>query len=73
MNLESGTAWASTTSTEDQDDAIFNALPASMSVRWRKAVQELLVTERNYVNELGLIMRGYIHVIPDHVSTLKIP
>ncbi len=53
---------------EVQDgDAIFRALPASMGIKWRRAIQELVITERTYITELNTIMRGYIHVIPDQV------
>lgn len=49
-------------------DEIVAAMPESIPFRWKMAIRELVVTERAYINELRTIMRGYIHVIPDHVS-----
>lgn len=53
---------------EDQSWSIFDVLPVSLSFKWRRAIEELVNTERVYVRELRSIMLGYIHVIPENVS-----
>lgn len=59
---------------EDQSEnrawAVFDALPVTLSFKWRRAIEELVVTERVYVRELKSIMLGYIHVIPENVSRI---
>ncbi len=59
-------------STSPEDEQILSLLPESMPFRWRMAVRELVATERTYIAELRTIMRGYIHVIPDHVRALRL-
>jgi hypothetical protein len=54
-----------------RDLALFESLPASLSYKWRRAIEELVVSERVYVNEMRIIMRGYIHVIPDNVRNFS--
>ena len=47
--------------------SVFDALPVDLNYKWRRSIDEMIMTERFYVNELKIIMRGYIHVIPDNV------
>ena len=50
-----------------QDSALFSGLPKTMSVKRRRAIEELVTTERAYVRDLQDVMTGYFGRIPESV------